>query len=88
MPDKVLDKMEEIISTEKFDLTEILIDTGGKLPDDFAIKNVAILITCVIKDGGKYYPKIYLVALTDFTSFLLQVGNKYGDVIDTVLAFS
>ena len=55
MIDKVLDKIKE-----KFDDTKILIDTDYKLPHYITLKNVVILITCVIKDDGKFYPRIFL----------------------------
>ena len=51
---KVLGKVK-IINIEKFDDTKILIDTDDKLPDDITLKNVVILITCVIKDGDKFF---------------------------------
>ena len=54
MLDKLLDKMEEIIGFEKSDFTN--------LADGISIKNVGILIICSIKDDGKCYPKIFLVA--------------------------
>ena len=57
--DKVLDKIKEIIGIEKFDDTKILIDKDDELPDDITLKNVVILLTCVIKDG-KFYPQILL----------------------------
>ena len=50
---KVLGKVK-IINIKKFDDTKILIDTDDKLPDDITLKNVVILITCVIKDGDKF----------------------------------
>ena len=53
MLDKVLDKIKEIIGIEKFDDTKILID---KLPNKITLKNVVILIACVIKDDSKLYP--------------------------------
>ena len=42
---------------EKFDVTEILNETGNKLTD----KVLVILIICVInKDDEKFYPQIFL----------------------------
>ena len=35
-------------------------NTDDKLPDYITLKNVMILITCVIKDGTKFYPQIFL----------------------------
>ena len=57
MLDKVLDKIKETIGIKTFDKTKILIDTDDKLPNDITLKNVVILITCVIKDDGKFCPK-------------------------------
>ena len=51
--------MKEMISFERFDDTKMLIDTDDKLPDDITFKNVAVLMTCVIKDGNKFYPQIF-----------------------------
>ena len=55
--------MEKIIGIEKFDDTKILIDIDDKLPDDITLKNVVVLMTCVIKEGNKFYPQIPLEAL-------------------------
>ena len=60
MLDKVLDKVKEIIGIAQFDYTKILIDMDNKLPDDITLKNVVILMTCVIQDGGKLYPQMFL----------------------------
>ena len=49
---KVLDKIKEIIGIDKFDDTQILIQTDGKLLEDITLKIVGILITCVVKDAG------------------------------------
>ena len=46
MLDKVLGKIKEIIGTEKFDDTKILVDTEDKLPDDITLKSVVIMIMC------------------------------------------
>ena len=40
--DKVLDNMQKIISIEKLDDTNILIETDDKLPDDITLKNAVI----------------------------------------------
>ena len=55
--------MEKIIGIEKFDDTKILIDIDSKLPDDITLKNVVVLMTCVIKEGNRFYPQIFLEAL-------------------------
>ena len=60
MLDKVLDKIKEKMGTEKFDDTKILTDIDNKLHDDITLKNIAILVTCVSKDDGKFYPQIFL----------------------------
>ena len=58
--DKVLLKIKEIVGTEKFYDTIILIDTDDKPPHDVTLKNVVILITYVIKDGEKLYQQLFL----------------------------
>ena len=57
---KVLDKIKKVISIEKFDDTKSLIDIDDKLSVDFTLKNMMILITCIIKNDGKFYPQIFL----------------------------
>ena len=57
---KALDKTKRITGIEKLDNNKILIDADDKLPDDITLKIVAILMTCVIKDDGKYYQQIFL----------------------------
>ena len=56
---KVLDKIKRI-SVEKLDNTRILLNTDDKLPDDITLKNAVILMTCVIKDGDKFYQHLFL----------------------------
>ena len=48
--DKLLDKIKDIIGTKKFDNTKMLMETDDKLPDGIILKNVVILIRCVMKD--------------------------------------
>ena len=55
IPDKVLDKIKMIEAIEKFD-----IKTGDKLPGNVTLKNVGILITCIIKDNDKFNQQIIL----------------------------
>ena len=55
MLDKVLNKFKGLIGIEKFHDTKILIDSYDKLPDDITLKNVVILMTCVIKNDNKFY---------------------------------
>ena len=57
--DKVLHKIK-IIVIEKIDDIRILIDADHKLPDDITLKSAVILMTCVIKDGDKFYPQLFL----------------------------
>ena len=57
---KVLDKIKKITRIGKFDDTTILIDTDDKFFDDNTLKNVVVLITCIIKYDGKFYPQIFL----------------------------
>ena len=45
--DKVLNKIKEITGCEKFDDAKIL--------DDITLKNVVILMACVIKNGDEFY---------------------------------
>ena len=56
---KVLDKIKNI-AIEKLDDTKIMIDIDCKIPDDITLKNAVILITCVIKDGDKFYQQLIL----------------------------
>ena len=37
-----------------------MIQTNDKLPDGTTLKNTEILITCEIKEGGKFYLQIFL----------------------------
>ena len=53
--DNVLDKIKTIV-IGNFDKIRILIDTDDKLPDDITLKNAVLIMTCVIKDGDKFYP--------------------------------
>ena len=56
--DKVLDKIKKIIGYEKFDDTKFFIDTDDKLSDNVTLKNVVMLITCVIKNDDNIYPQL------------------------------
>ena len=60
MLDKVLEQIKKIIYIEEFDDIKILIETDGNLADDVTLKSVVILITCVMKNGDKFYPQIFL----------------------------
>ena len=35
-----------------------MIHTNDKLQDHIFLKNIVILITCIIKDDGKFYPQL------------------------------
>ena len=59
MLERVLDKITEIIGTEYFDNTKILIDTNDQLPQDITWKNVVILMTCIINNDGKFYHRYF-----------------------------
>ena len=58
IPDKVFDKIKEITGNEKFNDTKSLIDMGDELPVHNTFVNVLILMTCFIKDGAVFYPKL------------------------------
>ena len=49
-----------IIGIEKVDDTKMLIDTDHKLADEVTLKNIVILISCVIKEVDNFYPQIFL----------------------------
>ena len=57
--DKLLGKIKRI-SFEKRENIRIWIDGNDKLPNDITLKNSVILITCVIKNGDKLCPKLFL----------------------------
>lgn len=54
MLDKAIGKSKEIIDTEQFDDTKILIDFPDELLDDL------ILVTCFTKNDGKFYSQVFL----------------------------
>ena len=56
---KALEKIKEITGIEKIDNTKMLIETDDKLPDDITLKNVVILIVCIIKDYSKFCPHVF-----------------------------
>ena len=60
MLDNIFDKIKETIGIVKFDDTKILIDWDEKLLNYVNLKNVVILITCIIKDDAKSYPQLFL----------------------------
>ena len=58
--DKVYDQAKEITGTEKFGDTESSVDIDDKLTDNITFKNAGNLNTWIIKDGGKFYPELFL----------------------------
>ena len=58
--DKVLDKIKEIISIERFHDVKILTDRYNRLAEDFTLKNVVNLITCAIKLYNKFHAQLFL----------------------------
>ena len=59
MLDKVLDRIKYIMGIKRFDDSKILIDADDKLPDNITLRHVVILMTCVTKNDGKFYPQIF-----------------------------
>ena len=57
---KLLGRIKEIIGVENFDDTKLLIDTYDKWPDDITLKNVLILMACVIKDDDKFSLQLFI----------------------------
>ena len=57
---KKLERIKKTIGIEKFDDAKILIDTDDKLPNNITLKNVVILMTCVMKDDDNFYSLIFL----------------------------
>ena len=60
MLDKLLYKIKEIIGFKNSFDTKILIETDGKLRDDIILEYIVILTSCVIKDGDKLRPQLFL----------------------------
>ena len=63
MFDKVLDKMNKMIGIEKLNNATTFTDTDDKLPDNIALKNAVMLVSCFMKNGDKFYSPIFLEAL-------------------------
>lgn len=57
--DSVSNKIEKVVGTE-FGKNKILIDTDDKFPNDIFLKEVFIILTCIIKDDCNYYPQMLL----------------------------
>ena len=60
MLNKVLDRIEKVISIEKFDGTKILIDTDDKLSENITLQNGVVSVACIIKDNGNFYSHLFL----------------------------
>lgn len=60
MLDKVSNTIKEIIAIGKFEDTKMVVVIADKLPDDISFKKYVILMTCVIKDHGKFHPQLLL----------------------------
>lgn len=60
MLDKVLKMIKMITDIEKLDDTKIMVHINSKLADEIIFKNVMLLVSCVQKNNGKYYPEIFL----------------------------
>ena len=60
MLDKVSNTIKEITAIGKFEDTKMLVVIADKLPDDISFKKYVILMTCVIKDHGKFHPQLFL----------------------------
>ena len=58
--DKVLKEIKKLAGIKKFEDVKVLIDADDKFPDDIILKNVVILITCVLKEDDKLYLQISL----------------------------
>ena len=52
----MLEKSKEIKSIEKLDDTEILIDIDDTLGDEITLKNVVMIISCIMKNYDNFYP--------------------------------
>ena len=50
-------KIKETISIQKIDYTKLSVDTDNQISDD---TTVVILVTCVVKNIGKFYQQIFL----------------------------
>ena len=53
-----------------------MIDTGDKLPDDITLKKFLRLMTCVIKDGDKFYPQLFLEEALHYEQTKLKAYKK------------
>ena len=75
MLEKVLEKIKEIIRTENFDDAKILIYTDDKLLDDTTLKNVVILMICVII-GWSIVRQINMVITCDEKIMFKSIGLR------------
>lgn len=58
---RVLEKIKMIIGIEEFVNIKLSIDTEDKLDDKIVLKNIVVLVSCVIKFRDKFYLDIFLV---------------------------
>ena len=77
MLDKVLNKIREIISIEKFDNTKILIDTDDELPDDIAL----MLMKYVVKGGNNFYLQLFQKKYYHKHKRLIEAFNRFSSTI-------
>ena len=82
--DKVLDKIKKIMNTEKFDDTNMLIDTDD-LPDGISLKDAVILITCITKYGDKLFSTTNFIRSINSTktSGAEIVGKSWWEVCES-----
>ena len=52
----VLDKSKEIKGIGKFDDTKILVDIDDTLGNEITLKNVVIIVSCIMKNYDNFYP--------------------------------
>ena len=61
MVEKVLYKIKEVLDIEKFNGSIILINRNDRLSKDITLKRVAILMTCVIRNGNKFIHRCFWI---------------------------
>lgn len=52
----VLDKSKEIKGIGKLDDTKILVDIDDTLGNEITLKNVVIIVSCIMKNYDNFYP--------------------------------
>ena len=66
-----------IIGIKKFDCAKVLIYRNDKFSDDITLKIVVTLITCITKDGDKFYSQITLEEAS--VALKISLKNRYGE---------